>query len=53
MCKLNADGTGLCGRLAPHGLKSHIQQGIEDFKKKQADSLAILCSQEPNYNKIS
>ncbi|MCP4704301.1 MAG: hypothetical protein GY865_06805 [candidate division Zixibacteria bacterium] len=38
MCKLNADGTGFCGRLAPHGLKSRIQQGIEDYKKKQADS---------------
>ena len=41
MCELNADGTGLCGRVAPHGLKSHIQQGIEDFKRKQADSSAL------------
>jgi len=37
MCKPNADGTGFCGRVAPHGFKSRIQQGIEDFKKKQTD----------------
>ena len=36
MCNPNTDGAGLCGRVAPHGFKSHIQQGIEDFKKKQA-----------------
>lgn len=42
MCKLNADGTGFCGRVAPHGFKSRIQQGIEDFKKKQAGSSTLL-----------
>ena len=42
MCQLNADGTGFCGRVAPHGLRSHIQQGIEDFKKKQAESATLL-----------
>lgn len=42
LCNPQADGTGLCGRVAPHGLKSRIQQGIEDFKKSQADSKASL-----------
>ena len=42
MCQLNADGTGFCGRVAPHGLRSHIQQGIEEFKKKQAESATLL-----------
>jgi hypothetical protein len=37
LCKPNADGSGLCGRVAPHGLKSHIQEGIEAFNKRQAD----------------
>ena len=51
MCKLNADGTGLCGRVAPHGFKSRIQQGIEDFKKRQADSSTLLRYQEPTCRK--
>ncbi len=38
ICKPNIDGSGYCGRVAPHGFKSHIQQGIEDYKKKQATS---------------
>jgi hypothetical protein len=50
-CKLNADGTGLCGRVAPHGFKSHIQQGIDDFKKSQADSSTLLRNQEPTCSK--
>ena len=37
MCQPNADGKGLCGRVAPHGFKSRIQLGIEDFKKKHAE----------------
>jgi len=41
MCKPNADGTGLCGRVAPHGLKSRVQQGIEDYKRRQADSSTL------------
>jgi len=53
MCKPNADGTGFCGRVAPHGFKSRIQQGIEDFKKKQADSSTLLRYQEPTCNKES
>lgn len=42
ICRPNADGTGLCGRVAPHGMKDRIQQGIEEFKKQQADSSAML-----------
>jgi len=37
MCKPNADGTGLCGRVAPHAFRSRIQQGIDDFQKRQAE----------------
>ena len=51
MCESNADGTGFCGRLAPHGFKSRIQQGIEDFKKKQANSSTLLRYQEPTCSK--
>ena len=51
MCKPNAEGTGLCGRLAPHGFKSHIQQGIEDYKKRQADSSTLLRYKEPTSSK--
>ena len=47
LCKPNEDGTGYCGRVAPHGFKSRIQQGIEDFKKRQADSSAPLPHQKP------
>ena len=46
ICELNADGTGFCGRIAPHGFKSRIQLGIEDFKKKQAKSSAVIRPQE-------
>ncbi len=46
MCQPNADGTGLCGRVAPHGFKSRIQLGIEDFKKKQAGLSSSLRNQE-------
>jgi len=51
MCKPNPDGTGFCGRLAPHGFKSRIQQGIEDFKKRQGDSSHLLRYQESTGNK--
>ena len=47
MCTPNADGSGFCGRVAPHGFKSRIQQGIEDFKKRQANSATLPLSQEP------
>ena len=46
MCTPNTNGTGFCGRVAPHGFKSRIQQGIEDFKKKQAESSTQPPSQE-------
>lgn len=46
VCKPKADGTGSCGRLAPHSFKSRIQQGIEDFKKRQAEASAIYKNQE-------
>lgn len=51
MCKPNADSTGYCGRVAPHGFKSYIQQGIEDYKKRQADSSTLLRYQEPTGGK--
>lgn len=35
ICSPDAEGSGECGRLAPHSFKSRIQQGIEDYKKKQ------------------
>ena len=47
LCKPNDDGTGTCGRLAPHAFKSRIQQGIEDFKNKQAESSTLHCIHEP------
>ena len=46
MCELHDDGTGYCGRIAPHGFKSHIQLGIEEFNKKKAESSASSRSQE-------
>ena len=51
MCTPNTNGTGFCGRVAPHGFKSRIQQGIEDFKKKQAESSPHSPSQEPTCSK--
>ena len=51
MCKPNADGTGFCGRVAPHGFKSRIQQGIDEFKKNQADSSTLLRYQNPDSDK--
>jgi len=37
MCKPNSDGTGLCGKIAPHAFRSRIQQGIDDFQQRQAE----------------
>ena len=34
LCQPDTEGHGHCGRLAPHGMKSRIQQGIEDHEKK-------------------
>jgi hypothetical protein len=47
LCQLNIDGTGFCGRVAPHGFKSRIQQGIEDFKKRRAESPAVHQDPRP------
>ena len=34
LCRPDGQGTGRCGRLAPHGLKSRIQLGIENYNKQ-------------------
>jgi hypothetical protein len=47
MCKPNTDGTGACGRVAPHGFRSRIQQGIADFQERQAESTLACHNQEP------
>jgi len=39
LCKPDAHRIGLCGRVAPHGFKSRIQQGIEDYKKKKGQPI--------------
>ena len=31
-------GRGLCGRTAPHGLKSRYQEAILEYKNKQAEN---------------
>jgi hypothetical protein len=51
MCEPNADGTGLCGRVAPHAFKSRIQQGIEDFKRRQEDLSTLRRYQGPTSGK--
>lgn len=51
MCKPNTDGTGFCGRVAPHGFKSRIQKGIEEFKNHQTNSSTLLSSQQPTISK--
>jgi len=38
LCAPEADGRGRCGRVAPHALKSRIQECIERFKKQRLDS---------------
>ena len=38
LCTPDEDGTGRCGRIAPHGLKSRVQLSIADFKKRQIES---------------
>lgn len=37
ICIPDANGIGNCGRLAPHSVKSRIQQGIEDHNQKLLD----------------
>ena len=51
LCVPKPDGSGLCGRVAPHAFKSRIQQGIEDFKKRQAASARSLRSRKPPFGK--
>ncbi len=34
ICKPASDGTGRCGRIAPHTLKGHIQMSIIEYDKK-------------------
>ena len=45
LCTPDTDGTGRCGRVAPFALKSRIQQGIEDYKKKRANSSTMPGNQ--------
>ncbi|MFC2130444.1 hypothetical protein ACFLSQ_03315 [Bacteroidota bacterium] len=33
ICVPVSNGTGQCGRIAPHVLRGNIQQGIIDYKK--------------------
>ncbi|MEZ5359555.1 MAG: hypothetical protein R3F48_12120 [Candidatus Zixiibacteriota bacterium] len=35
MCRPNAQGLGYCGRVAPHAIKSRIQAGIEEYRKRK------------------
>jgi len=35
LCTPDAEGHGRCGRIAPHSLKSNIQQAIEKHNRKQ------------------
>ena len=37
VCKPNADGSGACGRVAPHSVKGRIQTGIIDFENKKKE----------------
>ena len=35
LCAPDSDGNGCCGRIAPHALKSRIQECIERFNKRR------------------
>jgi hypothetical protein len=37
LCIPDTEGQGECGRVAPHSLKSRIQLGIEEHKRKRLD----------------
>jgi uncharacterized protein (TIGR00369 family) len=37
LCTPEADGSGKCGRVAPHSFKSRIQRGIADHKQRSQD----------------
>ena len=34
LCVPDSKGRGHCGRIAPHGMKSRIQLGIENYNKR-------------------
>jgi acyl-coenzyme A thioesterase PaaI-like protein len=38
LCTPDLEGHGRCGRVAPHGLKSRIQLGIENYNRKQLEA---------------
>ncbi len=37
ICTPGAEGKGRCGRVAPHALRSRIQECIERYKERTAD----------------
>ncbi|MFP4529187.1 MAG: hypothetical protein ACLFQX_11590 [Candidatus Kapaibacterium sp.] len=44
ICSPDADKCGPCGRPAPHAFRSHIQLGIDEYKRrKSAESAAQSC----------
>jgi len=43
LCTPDPDGSGKCGRVAPHSFKSRIQKGIADYKQQvQSDHYSKL-----------
>ena len=38
LCSPDADGHGDCGRVAPHSLRSRIQESIETYDKEQLEA---------------
>lgn len=47
LCRPDTEGHGRCGRLAPHGMKSRIQQGIEDYQRRlqvERGEMLELCA---------
>ena len=47
ICTPDEEDRGRCGRLAPHTLKSNIQQGIENHNRKKLERLERMCLDEP------
>jgi acyl-coenzyme A thioesterase PaaI-like protein len=37
LCRPDTEGKGRCGRVAPHGLRSRTQLGIESYNKRQSE----------------
>ena len=46
LCAPGAEGRGRCGRVAPHALKSRIQECIERFNKRRLNSQTRLSIEE-------